>query len=164
MCVIIYPCDNLYVFTAECYTSVSCPINDMWWEMIVLIKINTHGIIFSKLESRYEFHINEIINMDTSAIHTYHKTNSSKGLVFCQGCPTSSTKIYIKKNNKHALMRFWTDCTYIVNTLRPRQNGCHFPDDIFKWIFLNENVWILLKIPLTFVLMFELTIFQHWFR
>ena len=26
------------------------------------------------------------------------------------------------------------------NTLRPRQDGRHFPDDIFKWIFLNENV------------------------
>ena len=26
------------------------------------------------------------------------------------------------------------------NTLRPRQDGCHFPDDIFKCIFLNENV------------------------
>ena len=24
-------------------------------------------------------------------------------------------------------------------TLRPRQNGRHFPDDIFKCIFLNEN-------------------------
>ena len=36
-------------------------------------------------------------------------------------------------------------------TLRPRQNGCHFPDDIFKWIILNENVWILLKISLKFV-------------
>ena len=28
----------------------------------------------------------------------------------------------------------------IVNTLRLRQNGRHFPDDIFKYIFLNENV------------------------
>ena len=27
-----------------------------------------------------------------------------------------------------------------VNTLRLRQNGCHFSDDIFKCIFLNENV------------------------
>ena len=26
-----------------------------------------------------------------------------------------------------------------INTLRPRQDGCHFPDDILKWIFLNEN-------------------------
>ena len=38
-----------------------------------------------------------------------------------------------------------------VNTLRPRQNGRHFPDDIFKCIFLNENVWISIKIPLKFV-------------
>ena len=38
-----------------------------------------------------------------------------------------------------------------VNTLRPRQNGRHFPHDIFKWIFLNENVWILINISLKFV-------------
>ena len=37
-----------------------------------------------------------------------------------------------------------------VNTLRPRQNGRHFPD-IFKWIFLNENVWISIQISLKFV-------------
>ena len=41
---------------------------------------------------------------------------------------------------------------YFVNTLRLRQNGHHFPDDIFQWIFLNENVWILIKISLKFVL------------
>ena len=39
-----------------------------------------------------------------------------------------------------------------VNTLRPRQNGCHFQDDILKWIFLNENAWITIKISLTLVL------------
>ena len=38
-----------------------------------------------------------------------------------------------------------------VNTMRPRQNGCYFPDDIFKCIFLNENVWISIKISLKFV-------------
>ena len=32
------------------------------------------------------------------------------------------------------------------NTLRPRQDGRHFPDDILKCIFLNENVWISLTI------------------
>ena len=32
------------------------------------------------------------------------------------------------------------------NTLRPRKNGRHFPNDIFKWIFLKENVWISIKI------------------
>ena len=38
-----------------------------------------------------------------------------------------------------------------VNTLRPRQDGHHFPDDILKWIFINENLWISLKISLKFV-------------
>ena len=38
-----------------------------------------------------------------------------------------------------------------VYTLRPRQNGRHFADDIFKCIFLNENVWIPIKISLKFV-------------
>ena len=38
-----------------------------------------------------------------------------------------------------------------INTLRLRQNGRHFPDDIFKWIFLNENVWISINISLKFV-------------
>ena len=35
-----------------------------------------------------------------------------------------------------------------VNTLGPRQIGCHFPDNIFKCIFFNENVWISIKISL----------------
>ena len=38
-----------------------------------------------------------------------------------------------------------------VNTLKPRQNCRYFPDDISKCIFLNENVWILIKISLKFV-------------
>ena len=37
------------------------------------------------------------------------------------------------------------------NTLRPRQNGRHFADDIFNCISLNENVWIMIKNSLKFV-------------
>ena len=37
------------------------------------------------------------------------------------------------------------------NSLKPRQNGRHFADNIFKCIFLNENIWILIKISLKFV-------------
>ena len=40
---------------------------------------------------------------------------------------------------------------YCVNTLRPRQDGRHFADDIFKCIFLNENFLIAIKISLKFV-------------
>ena len=30
----------------------------------------------------------------------------------------------------------------LIITLRPTQNGRHFPDDIFECIFLNENYWV----------------------
>ena len=39
----------------------------------------------------------------------------------------------------------------MVNTLNPRQNGLHFPDDIFKCIFLNGYVLISIKIVLKFL-------------
>ena len=39
-----------------------------------------------------------------------------------------------------------------INTLRPIQNGRYFPDDIFKSMFLNENVRISIKNSLKFVL------------
>ena len=39
----------------------------------------------------------------------------------------------------------------IFNTLRPRQDGRNFSDDIFKCIFLNENTSISIDISLKFV-------------
>ena len=42
-------------------------------------------------------------------------------------------------------------CMCIFNTLRPRQNGRYFPDDIFNCIFFYENVGSSIKIPLKFV-------------
>ena len=39
----------------------------------------------------------------------------------------------------------------LINTLRLRQNGRHFPDDIFKLHFLDDNVQISIKISLKFV-------------
>ena len=39
----------------------------------------------------------------------------------------------------------------MLDSLRPRQNGRHFADDVFKRIFLNENAWISPKISLKFV-------------
>ena len=41
--------------------------------------------------------------------------------------------------------------TNLINSLRQRQDGRHFPDDIFEWIFLNEIIWISIKISLKFV-------------
>ena len=51
----------------------------------------------------------------------------------------------------HSAAKLEDTLIYFVNTLRPRQNGRYFADDIFKCIFLKENVWILIKMSLKFV-------------
>ena len=38
-----------------------------------------------------------------------------------------------------------------VNKLRPRQDDPRFSDDILKYIFFNENIWISINISLKFV-------------
>ena len=40
---------------------------------------------------------------------------------------------------------------FLIELIEAGKNGHHFPDDIFKWIFSNENIWILIKISLKFV-------------
>ena len=40
----------------------------------------------------------------------------------------------------------WLTVNQTINTLRPRQNGHRFAYDTFKYIFLNENVRISIKI------------------
>ena len=63
-------------------------------------------------------------------------------------CQIYSLRCRSDDNNKDVTV---ADFVCIINTLRPRQDGRHFPDDIFKWIFLNENIWIPIKISLKFV-------------
>ena len=55
------------------------------------------------------------------------------------------------KNNFHRLLNFICFVVDTINTLRPRQNGRYFADNIFECIFLNENVLISFKISLKFV-------------
>ena len=67
-----------------------------------------------------------------SPVNSLHKGQWREALMFTLICP-----------NK------WLSNNF--NTLKPRQNNRHFPDDIFRCIFLNENVWISIKISLKFV-------------
>ena len=84
------------------------------------------------------------------------------------GTPTSTLQV---KMESHIIFKLWFEWNHMMyvlinlltlrcpdantpvflNTLRPRQNGHHFADDVFKCIFLNENVLISLKISLKFV-------------
>ena len=55
------------------------------------------------------------------------------------------------KQTMYIIIGMYCICAAPFNTLSPRQDGCRFPDDIFKCIFLNENVWTSIKISLKFV-------------
>ena len=67
---------------------------------------------------------------------------------------TSAVAALITKLEMLTSKFIWPLMIYItrLNTLRLRQNGRHFADDISKCIFLNENVWFFIKISLKFVL------------
>ena len=63
--------------------------------------------------------------------------------------------------------RFWGSCGCFCsfNTLKPRQNGCYFADNIFKMHFLEwKRFKFQLKFHKSLFLMVHLTIFQHWLR
>ena len=64
---------------------------------------------------------------------------------------TQGLDILSSETSYHQMSRNLEVTRLGVNTLRPRQNGRHFPDDIFKWVFWNENVWISINISLKFV-------------
>ena len=69
-------------------------------------------------------------------------------------CTLAQGKGYVAEMHhfvSHSLDRGYAD-KYVLNILRPKQNGRHFPDIIiFKWIFVNENARILNKISFKFV-------------
>ena len=77
-----------------------------------------------------------------------HKEHSSFFLSFLKFSSFHLRKWFGNVKCKMLAILFSLKC---VNTLRPRQNGRHFADAIFKCIFLNENVWIPIKISLKLV-------------
>ena len=66
---------------------------------------------------------------------------------------TISLKSVLKSIIDIYLIQWWsTLLTHIcINLSPPGQDGCHFADDIFRCIFMNETFCILIKISLEFV-------------
>ena len=80
-------------------------------------------------------------------LHTYHTLCFVK---FCCGYLLWHWDKCVWMPNWH-----WSDPENVINvshefinTLGQRQNGCHFPEVIFKLIFMNETVCISTQIPL----------------
>ena len=65
--------------------------------------------------------------------------------------PPTSLGGGIKKSSFFIKHTYEVLFTWLLYILKPRQNGRHFTDNIFKCIFLNENVWISIDISYKFV-------------
>ena len=85
--------------------------------------------------------------------HRWEKTSKLRVTGRCVGnSPVTSEFPAERASDADNVSIWWRHYTENnINTLRPRQNGRHFQDDIFKWIFLNENAWISINISLKFV-------------
>ena len=75
-------------------------------------------------------------------IHRWWVNSPHKGPVTWKAFPFDDvTMVFLQRLSVSRVLSF-------LNTLRPRRNGHHFADDIFKRIFFNENIWILIQISL----------------
>ena len=112
--------------------------------------------------------LSTFVFLDT--IQWYYISNhvNAMSLFLCDSVMTVDDKVGVKQDRKYSNFIVHRNCVVIImladastpngvkisrwlNTLRPRQNGRYFPDDIFKCIFVDENVWISIKISLKFV-------------
>ena len=116
----------------------------------------------------------------TILLFMIQKSNNSKiRLTLLNTCKSTSLKgankkvtngsqdddsVYDDQLGRMSLLIIITRAETMCNTLRPRQNGRYFADDISKCIFLNENIWISVKFSLKFIANGQLMIFQHRFR
>ena len=98
------------------------------WEGLPMVRV---GLPMKNIESHYS-HNNQYIDIIMSE-------DCSKSVALSAGWYVSWHMVAVLRS----IARF--------NTLRPRQNGRHFADAIFKCIFLNENIWISIQISLKFV-------------
>ena len=69
---------------------------------------------------------------------------SEELMSWCRDMETLSASLALCEGNPLVTV----DC---LNSLRPRRDGRHFADDIFKCVFFNENGRISLRISLKFV-------------
>ena len=70
----------------------------------------------------------------------------------CCSCPGNARSQGISTHGTDLILLEYSGLnTRSVNTLRQRWNRCHFADNIFKCIFLNDNLLLSIRISLKFI-------------
>ena len=93
-----------------------------------ILVIVGHGIIYLLL------YLRQCLPERDYTLRKQYKTNQN----FCRSWGIQS--LYVGCMQPLYDGKLTTVVTTALNTLRPKQNGCHFADDTFKRILLNENV------------------------
>ena len=119
-----------------------------------IIWTNAGILLIGPLETNFSEIFIEILTFSFKKMRL--KVSSAKRRPFCLGlnvlidkmlsCKEAGSDGNDEEGGHKSVHWIWS-----FNTLRPRQDGRHFPDDIFRCIFLNENMWIAINISLSFV-------------
>ena len=132
----------IFLFQVELqYFKVNCNISR--WIAIFLFQVDLHHLCLIKSIHQTQ---------GQGWIHTpqQRQINATK-------VPWCRIIVYSMKYEHYLLccvllwLYFHWSMFHVVNTLRPRQNGHHFANNIFKCIFMDEKFYILLRISLKFV-------------
>ena len=88
-------------------------------------------------------------------------TSDAKDIMYDLGCDEYNQDGYNAMNTVIEMIKYRHNYSWFL-TLRPKQNGRHFVN-VFKYVFFNENICILIEISLKFATV-HLLISQHLFR
>ena len=130
-------------------------------DLILIIRINIRGKRFTRFQLLVdELFVTWMPGPISDVIHALSVTTPSRnGLISLLSLNmVSEGSVRYKLNSLLAWPQAirWENCgfrlkNYIINSSMLRRNIRHFADDIFKFIFVKENVWIPIKILLKFV-------------
>ena len=148
----------VYVRIRICIWKTPLSISEIWFLMFLIgnwISVFTNAIendffLISKMLLFY------IKNIFYSGVHLCQKQFEYQSCTYyyfgkVRALKISSVKVVDRFHNiviQNTMLKCKGDVILHINTLRQRQNGCHFAD-IFKWIFVDE-IHRILKIN------------QHW--
>ena len=126
------------------------------WTNAGLLSIGPLGTNFSEI-------LIKIQNFPITKMHL--EISSAKRRPFCSGGDELKRPLSSDLGDNTCLLRGLSPRpkAHLLNSLRPRRNRRHFADDISRYILVNENVLVPIKISLKFIPKDPLTIF-HWFR
>ena len=132
------------------------PKKNCWWIWHVFCFILLISLAPMRLKMKKEN--DRVLNSCTTLWYLKIKHNNTQ-IPCCNACPDqvhTNQFIYLYSLFVVSLSLYLPIIPCVLrsnslNILWPKQNGRHFPNDIFKCIFLNENVSISIQISLKFV-------------